>query len=360
MLGISIYPEKSTIKEIKDYIVLAEKYGFKRIFTCLLSAPDDVEAIKADFTDFITFARDHGFEVILDVAPSVFDQLGISYDDLTFFKELGASGIRLDVSYNGATESEMTFNPQDLDIEINMSMDTNYLNTILDYEPNKKKLFGCHNFYPQRYCGLNYEYFVACSNRFKEAGIRSAAFINARSATTGPWPHDEGICTLEMHRDLPSTTQLKHYYAMNLVDDIIIANQFASEEELKQLSEVSNQKLSFRIETSENNSEVETKILFEEPHFNRGDVNDYLVRSTMSRVVYKQEPNAPHDVQRVIPRGSIVIGNDNFGQYKNELQIVKKDIIDEANTRNVVGRICEEELFLLDLLKPWQKFKFEK
>ena len=30
-LGISIYPNNSTIEEIKDYIKLAAKYGFKRI-----------------------------------------------------------------------------------------------------------------------------------------------------------------------------------------------------------------------------------------------------------------------------------------------------------------------------------------
>ena len=36
-LGISVYPEKSTQKEVYDYLELAAKYGFSRIFTCLLS-----------------------------------------------------------------------------------------------------------------------------------------------------------------------------------------------------------------------------------------------------------------------------------------------------------------------------------
>ncbi|WP_236875929.1 MupG family TIM beta-alpha barrel fold protein, partial [Clostridioides difficile] len=43
-----------------------------------------------------TNARELGFEVILDIAPNIFDILQISYDDLTFFSELNASGIRLD------------------------------------------------------------------------------------------------------------------------------------------------------------------------------------------------------------------------------------------------------------------------
>ncbi|MGL5296450.1 MAG: MupG family TIM beta-alpha barrel fold protein, partial [Culicoidibacterales bacterium] len=36
-LGISIYPEHSTPEAIKEYIDLAAKYGYERIFTCLLS-----------------------------------------------------------------------------------------------------------------------------------------------------------------------------------------------------------------------------------------------------------------------------------------------------------------------------------
>ena len=37
-LGIFIYPEHSTKeKNILEYICLAGKYGFKRVFTCLLS-----------------------------------------------------------------------------------------------------------------------------------------------------------------------------------------------------------------------------------------------------------------------------------------------------------------------------------
>ena len=36
-LGISVYPNNTDINEIVEYIHLAGKYGFKRVFTCLLS-----------------------------------------------------------------------------------------------------------------------------------------------------------------------------------------------------------------------------------------------------------------------------------------------------------------------------------
>lgn len=35
-LGISIYPDRMGIEETKEYIKLASKYGFQRIFTSFL------------------------------------------------------------------------------------------------------------------------------------------------------------------------------------------------------------------------------------------------------------------------------------------------------------------------------------
>ncbi len=359
MLGISIYPDKATKQEIFDYIELAGKYGFGRIFTCLLSVEGEQEQIIAEFTEMISHANNQGMEVYLDVAPRVFEDLGIKHGDLAFFSELGAAGIRLDESFNGAVEAAMSHNQYDLNIEINMSQDVHALNTILDYKPKAGKIIGCHNFYPQRYTGLNFEHFVNSSKRFKENGIRSAAFVSSKTAKIGPWPVMDGLCTLESHRDLPITTQVKHHYALGLIDDLIIGNMFASEEELKAISEISRGIIEFDLELL-NPTELEQKIIFEHEHFNRGDINDYMVRSTMCRVTHKNEDNEPHDTSNVLTKGTVIIGNNDFGQYKNELQIIKNEIVDENLARNVVGKITSEELFLLDLLEPWQHFKFSR
>ena len=107
------------------------------------------EEIVAEFKEIINHAKDNNMEVILDVAPAVFDQLGISYSDLSFFAELGADGIRLDVGFDGLTEAKMTNNPYGLKIELNVSNDIAYLENILSHQANKSALIGCHNFYPQ-------------------------------------------------------------------------------------------------------------------------------------------------------------------------------------------------------------------
>ena len=96
-LGISLYPERSTLEKDKAYLDLAHKYGFKRVFTSLLQITDDKEKVLKEFKDVIDYANQLDFEVMVDINPGLFDQLGISYDDLSFFHELGADGVRLDI-----------------------------------------------------------------------------------------------------------------------------------------------------------------------------------------------------------------------------------------------------------------------
>ena len=165
-LGVSIYPEKSTVEEIKNYLEETSRLGFSRVFSCLLSVNKPAEEIKKEFTEINTFAHELGFEIIVDVLPRVFGELNISYKDLSFFKEIGADGIRLDAGFSGLEESIMTYNPENLIIEINMSNNVHTIDTIMDYRPNKYKLYGCHNFYPHRYSGLNLDFYKECTKRF--------------------------------------------------------------------------------------------------------------------------------------------------------------------------------------------------
>jgi len=355
-LGISIYPEKATIEENISYLKLAHKYGFTRVFTCLLSVDGDKEKIVKDFKEIINEANKLGMEVIADVSPRVFGELGISYKDLSFFNDLNAYGIRLDMGFSGLEESIMTFNPYGLKIEINMSNGTRYLENIMSHKPNIENLLGCHNFYPHRYSGLSYEHFIKCSKQFKEYGIRTAAFVSSNNASFGPWPVNEGLCTVEIHRELPITIQAKHLFATGLIDDVIIANCFASEEELRALGELNRDMITFEVELVDDIPEIERKIVLEEFHFNRGDVSEYMIRSTQSRVKYKGHEFVPFNCPD-IKRGDIIIDTSLYGHYAGELQVALKDMKNSGKT-NVVGKINSDELLLLDFIEPWQKFGF--
>lgn len=359
-LGISIYIEKSTEEEIFKYIDTAEKYGFSRIFSCLLSVNESKEKIKEKFKRINDYAHEKNFEVIVDVSPKIFDKLDIKYSDLKFFKEIGSDGVRLDAGYSGLEESLMTFNEYDLKIEINMSNNTSYIDTIMDYMPNRDNLIACHNFYPHKYSGLNLEHFKVCTRRFKKYGLKTAAFVTSQSENTfGPWPVSEGLVTLELHRNLPIETQVKHLVSMGEIDDIIISNCYPSESELKSISEMRKDMVTFDIEINEKTPKIERKILLEELHFNRGDFSDNMIRSTQSRVKYKGHEFTLFNTPDIIKKGDIIIESSEYGHYAGELQIALNDM-ENSGKSNVVGKIKEEELFLIEYIKPWQKFNFRE
>ncbi|OTN76536.1 hypothetical protein A5886_001613 [Enterococcus sp. 8G7_MSG3316] len=355
-LGISIYPERSTFEKDKAYLDLAHRYGFTRVFTSLLQINDDKEKVLADFKQVVDYANELGMEVMVDINPGLFEQLGISYDDLSFFDEMGAYGVRLDIGFTGAEEAKMTRNPYGIKIEINMSSGTGYVDNIMSYSPNTDNLLGSHNFYPHRYSGLGYDHFVFCSEKFRKYNLNTMAFVNSHAADFGPWPTQDGLCSLEDHRDLPIATQVKHLLLTGLIDDISVGNAYASEAELAAMAEAFNADYpTLRIDVTEGITENERVCLFDNLHSYRGDRSEYILRSTMTRVYYKDKDFPAHDTNDMV-RGDVLIDNEGYGQYKGETQIALKDMKNDGRV-NVVGKITDEELFLLDFLKPWSSFK---
>lgn len=359
-LGISIYPEHSTLERDMEYITLAAKYNFKRIFSCLISVEGkSKEEIKTEFTTLIDHAHSYGMEVILDVAPHIMTNLGASYSDLSFFKEMHADGIRLDEGFGGLQEALMTCNKEDLKIEINASFGNGYINNIMTHYPNKDNMITCHNFYPQRYTALSIKHFEKCNTDIKKHNLKIAAFVSSQEeGTYGPWPVNEGLCTLEMHRDLPMDVQARHLFATGMIDDVIVANAYASEAELKTLANLVPGILTFKVEYEKELQEGERKVIYEHEHYVRGDMSEYMARSTFPRVTYANEDIAPENT-RDLKRGDVIVINNNYGRYKGELHIILKDMPNDGR-KNVVGRIPENEMMLLDYIEPWKPFTFTK
>jgi len=361
MYGISIYPNKEERQETLDYIKLAGSLGYKRIFSSLLfdesPTPEEIDQFRVP----LKYARELGFEVVLDVNPTTYTALGISETDLTFFKELGATGVRLDTNFDGLIESIMTFDSSGIDIELNISNDTGTIENIFSYQSNRRRLIGCHNFYPQRFTGLDTEYFIKCSKKYKKMGLRTAAFVTSQVATICPLEYNDKLPSLEEHRDLDIVTQAKHLIALGLIDDIIISNSFASEAELKALASLSESSITLNVDFHESVNEVEKEIALENLHFRRGDINSYSIRSTFVKLKYQKTADLPvGNTPKILKPGNITIGNNSFGQYKAELKIILKEMENIDGMQNVIGNIPEREMFLLDYINPWTKFVFEE
>ncbi|MDE6475771.1 MAG: DUF871 family protein [Erysipelotrichaceae bacterium] len=359
-LGISVYPEHSTQEKDFAYMELAARYGFTRIFTCLLSVKESKEELMKTFTAFMEKAHSLGFIVSVDTNPEVFKHLGATPFNLEPFAKMGVDIIRLDGHFGDMEDIAITQNPYNIAIEFNGSCSM-ALDLLIQRGANKHNMVVCHNFYPQRYSALGWDIFMNFTKKYKALGLPMAAFVSSNQENTfGPWPVYAGLPTCEIHRGLPIDLQMRHLLATNLVDDILVGNAFASEEELKAMAEVDQTKITFNLDCVEGISEVEKEVIYEFYHVGRGDASDYFVRSSIPRRVCKDKTIPARSNQSpVLRKGDVVIVNDNLAHYRGELEIILKDMPNDGE-RNLVGRIPEEELILLDLLKPEFPFGFIK
>lgn len=356
-LGFSIYPEHNTAEDDKRYIDRMVNLGATRVFTCLLSVEGNAEAVLNHYKDVIGYAREKGLDVIIDVAPDVFTKFNVAVGDLKFFNDLGVSGIRLDEGFSAHENAHLTMNPYGLSIELNASQNDNKLDGIMAYRPKVDKLMTCHNFYPQKYTGLGQDFFDLTSQQMKDHNMRVAAFVGSNNpAALGPWPLKEGLVTLEDHRGLPIDAQIRQLVGHPNVDDIIISNVYPTEEELKAIETINFNILQFKVELSDQITDIEREILFNHEHYVRGDMSEYMVRSTMSRLTYANDSVVPSDTRDLVP-GDIVIPNDLYGRYKGEVHIVTKAMKNDGN-KNVVGRIADTDIFNMRYLDSWKYFGF--
>lgn len=360
MLGISIYPYKEKIEETIAYIEKASKLGYKRMFlNLLISKEEEINFFIESNKNIIKKAKENGFEIFVDVNPEIFRLIGIKDMDLSFFKDLGVDGIRLDGVFDGNVEAELTYNEYDIKIELNASQNTKYIENILTKKPNIKNLVSCHNFYPQKYSGLTEEFYIKTSKISKSCNLRLAAFITSNNNAHGPHIVDDNLPTLEIHRYLDIAIQLKHLIALGYVDDIIISNSFASDEELERVAKIYTSYITLKIDNIENLSENE-KIILNNRHNNRADRAKGMIRSSLGRIKYKDLTivSRPHN-NKFIEKGTVYICNDNYGQYKGEIAIALEILEINPNKINIIGKINKDEIFLLDYITEYTRFKFE-
>lgn len=355
-LGISIYPDCSDYNLDYEYIKKASRLGYKRVFTNLLESQDTKETLMERYGKLNQFAKSLGMEVYFDVTPGVMKRFANHDGDLSFFVELGATGLRLDESGSAHEDAMMTNNAEGLFIEFNASSNNKHMDNVISFGANRSKMVACHNFYPQKYTGLSFDLFIKTSEYMKSLGLPVAAFVSSQvEGSFGPWPVNEGLCTIEDHRFLPLDLQARHLYATGLVDDVIIANCYPSDEEMQNLSQINPGVLTMRVDFESTISPIEKEIALTFNHFVRGDMSEYMARSTMSRIAYSHA-DIPATNTRDLKRGDIVIVNNEYGRYKGELHIVLKDMENDGR-KNVIGRVRDEEMILMPYLTSWKPFK---
>ena len=359
-LGISVYPEHTTKEKAYAYMRRAGELGFKRVFTCFLSVTESKEDTIKNFKEFCDVAHEAGLTVSADTNPTVFAKLGATPYDLSVFHEIGLDIVRLDGHFGETEDIAITHNPYGLKIEYNAS-GTIAIDNLIRCGADAENMCFCSNFFPQRHTGMGLDRYIELTKRYHDANMRVASFVSSQEKNTfGPWPVYDGLPTIEMHRDLPIDLQLRHLNAMNLCQDILIGNCFASDEELQLLANTDLTKINMRIDLEEGISETEKEIIFWDKHQSRDDCNDLIVRSSWPRVEFKGRSIPVRErKEKVCHRGDVVIVNDNLEHYRGEIWVLLKDL-ELSDEYNLVGRVPEEEQILLDWIRPRYLYGFIK
>ncbi len=360
-LGISIYPESQDINDIKKYIDTASELGYTRIFASLLQATEDnKEELIEKYKEVFEYSSSKGFENVLDLSPAAFKTLGIELPNIELLLNMSVHTIRFDEVGEDLFEADLLWEDEEVEIELNISTSIEEIKKVFDGAKDKSRVKCSHNFYPQRYTGLPFHYFEKNSKICNEMGLSVQAFITSQKSidNIGPWGINEGLCTLEEHRDLSSKTQALKLYALDYIDSISFGNSFASKEELRNVSLLLQNTIEIEIEIAEGISEIEKKIILEyDNHFRRKDITDYSIRSTMGRIEFANEEISPRYKEGPQYEGEVFILNDNYDRYKGEVQIITKQMPND-NRKNFVCKVAESDLAMLDSIPPGMKIKF--
>lgn len=379
-LGVSLYPEKETLEEIDRYLKMASGYSFKNVFTSLFSVDGTKEEVIAYFKPLTDIAHRYGMKVSGDCNVGFFEKYGATPEDLSLFHEMGIDILRMDFSFCDERDVALVNNQQGIAIEMS-TIFPSAIEKAVQGGADPARIIAVHNFYPQRYTGVSSESVNEFHKFYQKMGVGNGVFISStQPGTHGPWPVSDGLPTMEEDRTRPMELQVRHCLALENVVEIYVGNAYASEEELRSVAELMKEvyadvprlqgldpavafiadyiphgelkRILFDLELVDGLNETERKIILDHPvHSVSPDSSEYMLRSRWTRMIYGKEMIPCRKTsQKMFHRGDVVIVNDNLAHYRGEVQIVMRDMPIDGQ-RNLVGRIAEDELFLLDLMQ---------
>jgi hypothetical protein len=347
--AIALYPEYGNEKEDIIYLETAKEFKNSEIFLCLFSE----ESLKKS-KKVINYALKNDFKITADIHLEDFKNYNATYNNLSFFNDLGINTIRLNKGLNGYEEACMTYNEHGIKIEVNISSDSSTVEKIICYSPKKNMLKASHNYYPKDYTGLSEKIYTETNKQTKKYNIPISDFIFSQNGTFSVKKNCFKTPTLEKHRNMNIITQAKHLLSLELNDKIIIGNCYATKNEIKKLSNLNDSITTFDIIVLDNITQKEKEYLNFPYYTCRGDLSEYTIRTIQAKKEINNicSPNNTIDIKK----GYIFIDNNN-SEYTGELSIALKDIPNNGKM-NVIGKIINEEIFLLNYLKSWKKFNF--
>ena len=75
-LGVSLYPEQETLKDVEAYLAMASAYGFTKVFTSMFSVKGTREEVVGYFKEFTKIAHKYNMKLSGDGNSEFFERMG--------------------------------------------------------------------------------------------------------------------------------------------------------------------------------------------------------------------------------------------------------------------------------------------
>ncbi|MGP3607687.1 DUF871 domain-containing protein [Anoxybacteroides rupiense] len=349
MLGISVYLGNDP-RHMEPLVAKAQSYQFQSIFTSLHIPEDDPAVYRERLKRLGMLAKQYNMLLFADVSSQSLAYLNM--DQPTELVAWGVTGLRLDDGYN---DQEIVEWSKQMKIGLNAStVNEDMLKRWICLGLNIQNVEAWHNFYPRPETGLDVRFFVARNQMFQQYGIATTAFIPGDHKLRGPLY--AGLPTLEKHRKQAPHLACAELLFQYHVDHVLIGDISAKDCTLSLLASLAEKIVPLRC-VMKNQDDENLRLLVEGTHTNRLDLARDVIRSQESRL-YAQKNGMKIMPSSVISRtkGSVTIDNDLYNRYAGELQITKRSLPKDARV-NVVAKVVDEDIPLLECIGPGQKFR---
>lgn len=353
MLGASIYLSQD-INDIRKYLNKMSVLGVKTIFTSLHINEEKKSESISKIKEVAEISNSLEMNMMVDISTNTLKKFNFTLEEMIdFLRKLKIKNLRIDFGFNFAQIKQLS---KYFNIVLNAStINDEFCTNLIEVGMELTNITACHNFYPRVETGLSEKFLLEKNRYLKEKGFKIQAFIPGDETRRGPL--NEGLPTLEKHRNLNplvSYIELKEDF---MVDEILIGDISMKEESLEKILLFDNEKIvdlhvENLIELSEQIAEI-----FWTTHTNRLDYSEYVIRSTMPRVNIRGNVKPENTIERNI--GFITIDNEKYLRYNGEIQIALKNL--KADDRvNVLGKVVDEDIPLLKYIINDVKFRFIK
>ncbi|GLO64949.1 DUF871 domain-containing protein [Oceanobacillus kimchii] len=353
MIGISVFLNDPNYEQWERYIYQMNTGGFKGIFTSLHIPEDDPNVYVERLQKLGELAKSYHMDLVADVSPKSLEYLGYSWENAYELIDWGVTGLRVDYGIDDSTIANLS---KQMKIALNASTITEEnITRIIRQGGNLANMEAWHNYYPRPETGLGLEDFNRKNQWLKTVGLKVMTFIPGEETLRAPLY--ERLPTLEKHRKTSTFSSFVEFDHNEWVDHIYVGDPGISETSKEQIQQYVHEKVfALRIDVLTKDEEI-IKLL-DTNHTNRMDAARDVIRSVESRSYASKGTSTikPLGID-ARSKGSITIDNSNYGRYQGELQITKVDLPKDKRV-NVIGKIIEEDISILEYMEAGAKFTF--